>query len=84
MADSIIDPAGHVISSVPSHEEGICYASLDLTNLIPGKFMSDPAGHYSNQSLRLIVDETPHTPVTHVGTPASTAVAFDELQDVAV
>lgn len=80
---AIIDPGGHVLSSVPRDEEGICYATLDLTNLIPGKFMSDPAGHYSNQSLRLVVDETPHTPVTHLGTPASTAVSFDDLQVVA-
>ena len=53
----IIDPSGHVISSVPRDEEGICYGELDLTAVIGGKFLSDPAGHYSNQSLRLIVDQ---------------------------
>lgn len=78
----IIDPSGHVISSVPRDEEGICYAELDLTTVIGGKFLSDPAGHYSNQSLRLIVDQTPHTPVTVVGKAPEYAMTYEELQEI--
>ena len=65
----------------------LCTTEKQCAMMEPGYGMTaiiDPAGHYSNQSLRLVVDETPHTPVTHVGTPASAAVTFDELQDVAV
>lgn len=78
----IIDPSGHVISSVPRDEEGICYAELDLTTVIGGKFLSDPTGHYSNQSLRLIVDQTPHTPVTVVGKAPEYAMTYEELQEI--
>lgn len=77
----IIDPGGHVLASVNRDEEGICYAEVDLTNLIPGKFLSDPAGHYSNQSLRLLVDETPHRPVTVIGKSEPCAISYKELQE---
>ena len=78
----IIDPSGHVISSVPRDEEGICYGELALTAVIGGKFLSDPAGHYSNQSLRLIVDQTPHAPVTVAGKAPEYMMTYEELQEV--
>lgn len=78
----IIDPSGHVISSVPKDEEGICYGELDLTAVIGGKFLSDPAGHYSNQSLRLIVDQTPHAPLTVAGKAPEYMMTYEELQEI--
>lgn len=78
----IVDPSGHIISSVPRDEEGICYAELELTSIIGGKFLSDPAGHYSNQSLRLIVDQTPHPPVTVVGKASEYVMTYEELQEM--
>ena len=76
----IIDPSGHTIASVPRDEEGICYAECNLTQLIGGKFLSDPAGHYSNQSLRLIVDENPHSPVLMLGKEPNLKMTYTELQ----
>ncbi|MCB6203144.1 carbon-nitrogen hydrolase family protein [Extibacter muris] len=78
----IVDPAGHIISSVPRDEEGICYAELDLSLLIAGKFLTDPAGHYSNQSLRLIIDENPRPPVTIIGRAEEQTLSYEELQDI--
>lgn len=77
----IIDPCGHIISRVPRDEEGICYGDLNLNNLIPGKFLSDPAGHYSNQSLRVLIDQTPHSPVTVIGKSNSNSISYEELQE---
>lgn len=79
----IVDPAGHVMSSVPRDEEGICYAEVDLTLLIGGKFLSDPAGHYSNQSLRLVIDENPRQPVTIVGKADDQSICYEELKRLA-
>lgn len=77
----IIDPQGKVMSSVERDEEGICYANCCLENLIPGKFISDPAGHYSNQSIRLLVDQNSHQPVQKTGTEGQYQIKFEEMDD---
>lgn len=77
----IIDPNGLVISEVPPHEEGICYADLDLETLILGKYLTDPAGHYSTTGhLRMIFDQSEHKPVKIIGIPVDNCISFEELQ----
>ncbi|MCI2063123.1 MAG: carbon-nitrogen hydrolase family protein [Eubacteriaceae bacterium] len=75
----IVDPLGRIMARVPRDEEGICYATLDLNAVIGGKFLSDPAGHESNQSIRLIVDESSHAPVTVIGKSPNHSLTFEDL-----
>ena len=56
---------------------------VDLLFLIGGKFLSDPAGHYSNQSLRLVIDENPRQPVTIVGKADDQSICYEELKRLA-
>lgn len=76
----IIAPNGKILASVPHDQEGIAYATIDLEQIIPGKYLTDPAGHYSTAScLRLIFDQTEHFPVTKIGKQTEYFYSYDEL-----
>ena len=78
----IIAPNGKVMASVPHDQEGIAVAEVNLEQTIPGKYLTDPAGHYSTpQCLRLIFDQSEHYPVMKVGKQADHFISFDELND---
>jgi len=78
----IVAPNGSIISNKLAHdEEGIAYADIDLEQIIPGKFMVDPAGHYSTPGfLSLNFDRTVHTPVKIIGNTAPQSMSYEEIQ----
>lgn len=78
----IIAPNGLEIGNKLNHdEEGITYADIDLSQLIPGKYLIDTAGHYSTPGfLSLTFDRTEHKPIKHVGRSEQSALTYDELQ----
>ncbi|MNI66727.1 Nitrilase [compost metagenome] len=78
----IIAPNGMEIGSPLAHdEEGITYADIDLEQIIPGKFLIDPAGHYSTPGfLSLSFDRTEHKPIKHIGGATQKVLTYDELQ----
>ncbi|PYE44334.1 carbon-nitrogen hydrolase family protein [Paenibacillus barcinonensis] len=78
----IIAPNGLEIGNQLAHdEEGITYADIDLEQIIPGKYLIDPAGHYSTPGfLSLSFDRAEHKPVKHLGTVRQTVLTYDELQ----
>jgi cyanide dihydratase len=56
---AIFGPAGKPVSPVhPPLEEGIAYGEIDLAKIIDQKYCMDPAGHYSNGDLTMVVDRT--------------------------
>jgi cyanide dihydratase len=56
---AIFGPDGKPVSNVlPPLEEGIAYGEIDLTKIIDQKYCMDPAGHYSNGDLTMVVDRT--------------------------
>ena len=64
----VIAPNAEVIAKVPRDEEGIAVAEADLNAIIPGKFCTDPTGHYSTPGfLSLTFDQTEHVPVKKIG-----------------
>lgn len=78
----IIAPSGKILTEkLPRNEEGIVYAQIDLLELVDCKYQIDPAGHYSNQGIRMIVDESSHRPTTFTGKSPSQFLSFDDLQD---
>lgn len=74
---------GQVISNeIASDEEGIAYADIDLSNIPSGKFIMDPAGHYSTPGfLRMIFDRTPIPPVTIIGEQGNNFISYAQIQE---
>lgn len=63
-------------------EEGITYADIDLTQIIPGKFLIDTAGHYSTPGfLSLNFDRTVHTSVKKIGDTKPTVYSYEDIQE---
>lgn len=79
----ILGPNGAEIGNPLAHdEEGITYADIDLTQIIPGKFLIDTAGHYSTPGyLRLLFDQNMHMPVMKIGKQACHGIRYDELME---
>ena len=78
----IIAPNGQILASVPHDQEGIAYADIDLSAIIPAKFLTDPAGHYSTpQCLRLVFDQSEHFPVKKIGQQTSYYMSFEDIQE---
>ena len=76
----IIAPNGKILASVPHDQEGVAIADIDLSTIIPGKFLTDPAGHYSTPScLRLVFDQTEHFPVKKLGEQTSLFLAYEDI-----
>ncbi len=78
---AIIGPDGNPISDyVPSGEEGIAYADIDLEDIILYKYQMDPAGHYSNQSLSMNFNRTPNPVVRTFGDGEQETIRYEDLQ----
>jgi predicted amidohydrolase len=79
----IIAPDGQIISNVvPSDEEGIAYAEIDLEMIIYSKYAVDPAGHYSVPGvLSLNFNQNPQPPVHRTGNNKREIISFNELQE---
>ena len=76
----IIAPNAKVLAKVPRDEEGLAIAEIDLSAQIPGKFLTDPAGHYSTPGfLSLTFDRNEHKPVRQVGREPDFSLSWDEL-----
>ena len=78
----IFAPSLQVISGeIPADEEGIAYADIDLSLIPVGKYLVDPAGHYSTPGfLRLTFDRSEHFPVMVQGEAACHFIGYDQLQ----
>jgi nitrilase len=64
---AIVDPFGHYLAGPLWDREGILIAELDLGRIAEARFDFDVAGHYARPDVfRLIVNEAPLPPVTHV------------------
>lgn len=78
----IIAPNGQILNDpIPHDVEAIAYADIDLEQIIPGKFMVDPAGHYSTPGfLNLTFDTNEHVPVKKIGESKPQFMSYDEIQ----
>lgn len=81
---AIIGPDGNLRSDyVPSGEEGIAYADIDLEDIIDYKYGFDAAGQYRNQYLTLNFYRKPHPFCNFIGEGDPEPVSYDELQPYA-
>ncbi len=77
----IIGPNGLVLSQLPHDEEGICYADIDLADMIPVKYLIDTAGHYSTPGVvRAFLDETPKVSVQSTGAAEPESLTWEQIQ----
>lgn len=77
----IIAPNGKILTEkLPKDAEGIVYADIDLEKIVDCKYQIDPAGHYSNKTLSMVVDQTPSPVVTFTGNPKDYGMKYDDLQ----
>jgi nitrilase len=75
----IVGPDGEVMAGPLVGEEGTLFAELDGNRARAARHEFDPVGHYSRSDiLRLVVDATPHEPVTFNHPGVSRADAVDE------
>ncbi len=62
----IVGPLGDIMAGPIYGREAILAADIDLADTIRGKYDLDVAGHYARPDIfRLIVDETPRSPVAN-------------------
>lgn len=77
----IIAPNAEVIAKVPRDEEGFAIAEADLNAIIPGKFCTDPTGHYSTPGfLSLTFDQREHVPVKKIGEQTDHHMSYEQIQ----
>ena len=77
----IIAPNGKILTEkLPKDAEGLVYVDIDLEKIVDCKYQIDPAGHYSNKTLTMTVDQRPHAVAAFVGEAACTGVSYDALQ----
>ncbi|MCD8098893.1 MAG: carbon-nitrogen hydrolase family protein [Lachnospiraceae bacterium] len=78
----IIAPNAKILASVPKDDKGIAVADVDLDAIIPGKFFTDPTGHYSTPGfLSLTFDQREHVPVKKIGEQANHFISYEKIQD---
>jgi len=79
----IIAPDGRIISEpIPSNQEGIVYADIDLAKIPPIKYWIDPAGHYGSKVIRILFNQNPLPPVEKIGTPKQEVLTYEMLQQM--
>lgn len=67
---------------IAGDQEGIIYADIDLANIPSGKFIMDPAGHYSTPGfLRMIFNRTPLPAIEVIGEQGNHSMTYDQLQN---
>lgn len=77
----ILSPSSVVLAELEHDEEGICYADIDLADVIPAKYFIDTAGHYSTPGvMQLHVDMSEHKPVSLHGQGEQTMIGYEELR----
>ena len=77
----IIGPNGKILTEkLPKNAEGLAYADIDLEKIVDCKYQIDPAGHYSNKTLRMLVDQDPQPVVNFAGEEKECSVKYEELQ----
>lgn len=80
-AAAIFGPNGKQLTEkLPRDAEGIVYADIDLQKIVDCKYQIDPAGHYSNKTLGLVMDRRPHPVTTFIGESAETGMKFEAIQ----
>lgn len=79
----IISPEGEIISNiVPSNEEGIAYAELDLELIVYCKYAYDSSGHYSKpEVLSLNFNKESQAAVWENGFQTNTSISYKALQE---
>lgn len=81
---AIIGPDGNPISDyIPSGKEGLAIAEIDLEKIIDYKYLMDPAGHYSNQSLSINFNRNPNPVVRFFGDGKQKTISYEEMQPFA-
>ncbi|OUP11088.1 carbon-nitrogen hydrolase family protein [Collinsella sp. An2] len=79
----ILGPNGCVLSELAHDEEGVCYADIDLADIIPVKYFIDTAGHYSTPGvMQLYVDMSEHKAVHLNGKPEPKTMSYEEIQEL--
>lgn len=77
----IIGPNGKILTEkLPKDAEGIVYADIDLEKIVDCKYQIDPAGHYSNKTLSMIVDQNPRNVVSFIGKEEDTSMKYQDIQ----
>lgn len=76
----IYGPDGEPLCDMlPTGQEGLAYAEIDVERVIDFKYYVDPAGHYSNQSLSMNFNQN-YTPVVRkFGQPNKQVIRFQDL-----
>ena len=78
---AIIGPNGNILSELPRDEEGICYAEVDLHDIIPVRYLIDTAGHYSTPGMmQMYVDARKHKAVHIQGDTCPEPIPYDQIQ----
>lgn len=78
----IIGPNGKILTEkLLKNAEGLAYADIDLEKIVDCKYQIDPAGHYSNKTLRMLVDQDPQPVVNFAGEEKECSVKYEELQE---
>ena len=78
----IIGPNRKILTEkLPKNAEGLAYADIDLEKIVDCKYQIDPAGHYSNKTLRMLVDQDPQPVVNFAGEEKECSVKYEELQE---
>ena len=78
----IIAPNGKILTEkLPRNQEGIVYADIDLKKIVDCKYQIDPAGHYSNKTMKMVVDRTPSPVVSFIGNGLDTSIKYENIQN---
>ena len=77
----IVSPGGYKIAELPRDVEGICYADVDLADIVPVRHLIDTAGHYSTPaSLQMWFDARPHKAVHTIGSTDQEPLPYEVIQ----
>lgn len=76
----IIASNGKILTEkLPRNAEGLVYADIDLEKIVDCKYQIDPAGHYSNKTLSMTVNQSPKPVVTFVGQDTDCKIKYDDI-----
>ena len=76
----IVGPLADIVAGPVFGREAILATDIDLADTIRGKYDLDVAGHYARPDIfRLIVDETPRSPVANAAPGATDGVESGEI-----